>query len=385
MVNDPNEPFLDPEKNIWEDIEINSIQPQDPSGICCVIVALGPLFEIFGDSAVKSFSRFHPHTPLMYVTNDRLDGDPFFLEWPLLKKYKARYDGKLGRVGLLKYAIAHKIMADFNFAKIIILGADTITCSRLDEFLDTSNVDAVLTAGNPGSFISDHWSGVHGQPHVNADVVCFNSLTALATVISNSIKYLSWHEEGGLNETFCDPLTSFTSKIVDADHKSPVYNLRSKCTQYKETRDEVGNRLLCASSVSSELPPDAPSGITHVGPDGKGVIGTLPIKPADRPWKRFVEQFYVEDDKLFAGDGRQIMVWHFAEGIGANPYLPNMIEIAEYWIHEGFTQEIQDFFEEICGVDIFFHIDSLVPTPVEEGWTHKTGCPFPVRTVLEIE
>ena len=149
-------------------------------------------FEPMARSAAESFSKHHP------------DVDTFLLgpnELPIFQRSFIKYvSGASWGIGPVKYLIACELMNKLGYTKVICLGADTLTLSRLDEFMDndSSHVIASLDANTPlGCPFNAHspekqLPGPAGSNsieqehvtvtplvdnewlHLNADVVCFN-------------------------------------------------------------------------------------------------------------------------------------------------------------------------------------------------------------------
>ena len=100
-------------------------------------------FEPMARSAAESFSKHHP------------DVDTFLLgpnELPIFQRSFIKYvNGASWGIGPVKYLIACELMNKLGYTKVICLGADTLTLSRLDEFMDndSSHVIASLDANTP--------------------------------------------------------------------------------------------------------------------------------------------------------------------------------------------------------------------------------------------
>ena len=144
--------------------------------------------------------------------------------------------------GFRKFQQAFIFAKKHNFEKVIILGSDTITCSRLDEFLD-NDVEDVLATLDYRYRIPLNIKNSTNDNHVNADVVCFNNLDALEAVLSlNQISCISageniYHEQGALNYLLFSDIGRFSYKIVDSPYPETgiVYNTRSKGTMTGST------------------------------------------------------------------------------------------------------------------------------------------------------
>ena len=263
--------------------------------IGCLIMAVGAKYVKLGDCAKDSFIKFHPDIPLYYFSDPAFRGAP---------------------PGVLKYDVARAVMQEQSLKKLIILGADTITCSRLDEFMDNDE-DILCSLDYPYPFESPRFSTQPHQSHVNADVVCFNSLSALDKVIEVSQYHGTYYEQGGLNEVVWSDDYSFTSKIVDGPYEQSdvVYNARAK--------------------------------------------GNIVAGPGEKPWAKYTRQFYVKDDKLYTRDHKQIKVWHYCEGFGGVSE-ERMDELISSWARDWFNDETKKFFTEVCDCKEFFKQETFV-------------------------
>lgn len=387
----------------------------DERKVGCVIVALGDFYKSLGECAKNSFKKFHPEVPLFYIDDEALTKDGY------LQSYRP---GRLSEnKGITKFRIARDIMREEKLDKLIVLGADTITCSRLDEFMDRDDSHILgtcdylfpavgqrvvgetpwLPPSSPrralddtmpthpvvfGSFhsrtraaplssrkhrrakpyttppgpsftgLTQFLAGTHR--HLNADVVCFNSLHALNLVVETSPLHLSHFEQGALNEVFFDNSNGVTGALIEETHsdmardgrshpdvrtmgdhflfpqpnewnsQNVCYNVLSKSTLYLDREDEYGNRHLDVSIV-------------------------IPMS-SHKPWKPFVSIFSVDNGKLFTGDGRQIKVWHYCESFGSLVDTESA-ELINKWIFEWFNEDTKTFFKDYCGCGDFFEKD----------------------------
>lgn len=268
----------------------------------CFILSDKFKYKKLHECAINSFSHFHPeiHTfsyDYQYQLIDKLQKIP---------------------IGIARLYLAYSIFKYENLDKLIILGADTITCSRLNEFIDENNFDILTTLDYPYRLIvQNKIFSKDDEDHVNADVVCYNNINALKEVIEKSMEIRTeYYEQAALNFV-CNMQNKFTSKIVDGNYESSnvVYNARAK-----------GN--LCASANTS-------------------------------PWFKYTSKFKVIDGKLYTGTheniskSKQIKVWHYCDGLGTyhNESFENKINS---WINDGFNQETKDFFTNECDCGDFF-------------------------------
>jgi hypothetical protein len=236
---------------------------------------------------------------------------------------------------LMQFIYAYEIMKQHNYEKVIILGTDTIVCSRLDEFLDDSTTPVLATLNYPNQDGTEYWTTpiaqvqlpngqiVHDHLNINADVTCFNSADALQKVIELSIKhYTHFSIQGGLNElAFVDK--SYEVKIVDSPYplSKVVYNARSK-------------------------------GVFGTDMIRKGVLAKHGPQYDGQPSP--IKHWYVKDDKLFTYDNKQIKCFHFVEGIGGKD-LETFKELVNDFKTNWFNSETVTFFKEKCGCGEFFN------------------------------
>ena len=269
--------------------------------------------------AVESFKKHHPEIEVHYVHDGNFS-----------KYYEKGFDifPLVSNIGIVKYILAHDLMVEKNYDKIIVLGCDTITCARLDEFLD-DDTDVLATLNYPCQESTDYWETpvVETSPNnyehanINADVVCFNNVDALKKVIELSIDhYTHFSEQGGLNElAWVDK--SYDVKIVDFPYSTSnvVYNARSKGVF--GTNMIVKGKLAKHGHLDGQLAPTA--------------------------------KFYVKDKKLYTEDNKQIKVWHYVEGLGGRPD-NEFYELINDFKTNWFNKETIQFFKEECGCLSFF-------------------------------
>ena len=266
--------------------------------IACVILSIGKRYEKL---SLVSFNSFKIHNP---------DVNTYLINEKNLSDYScSKYLGKIG-IGILKYMLGYEIMKTKNYNKIIILGSDTITCSRLDEFIDDQDSDIIATLDYPYQFYTNRAMSPDSETHLNADVVCFNNLQAISDIIKVSIYHPIYYEQGGLNEVVWMQ-NKYKTKIADYPYSSSkvIYNVRAK--------------------------------------------GNIIANTGEKPWKEYVSQYKVRDNKLFSFDNKQIKVFHYCEGLGTlDEY--NFNEILNWWIFSCFNEETKTFFKNVCGVGDFF-------------------------------
>ena len=235
---------------------------------------------------------------------------------------------------LMQYIYAYEIMKQHKYEKVIILGSDTIVCSRLDEFLDDNDTPILATLNYPNQDATEYWvtpevqiqlpdgSIIRDQLNINADVTCFNNADALKAVIDLSIAhYTNFSIQGGMNEmAFVNK--SYDVKIVDSPYplSKVVYNARSK-------------------------------GVFGTDMIRKGVLAKYGPQYDGQPAP--IKYWRVQDNKLFTHDGKQIKCFHFVEGLGGRP-LEKFNELINDFKTNWFNQDTINFFKEECGCSEFF-------------------------------
>jgi hypothetical protein len=270
--------------------------------------------------AINSFTKFHPDVDLHYVDDNN------FLEY--CEKHFKSFD-MINHVGIVRFMLAYDLMLDYGYDKIMILGCDTIACSRFDEFFDNNQDDVLATLNYPCQESTDYvttpivevYPGVYDHGNINADVVCFNNKESLKKVIDLSVDHFTYFaEQGALNElAWVDK--SYSVKIVDFPYpiSNVVYNARSKGV--------FGTNMIKNGVLAK-----------HGALDGQ----PSPIK-----------YWYVKDKKLYTHDHKQIKCFHYVEGLGGRPN-EEFDEIINDFKHHWFNQETIKFFSEECGCSEFF-------------------------------
>ena len=270
--------------------------------------------------AVNSFRKFHPDVELHYVSDDN------FLEY--YNTYFKSYD-LTDNIGIVKYMLAYDLMLQKNYDKMIILGADTITCGRMDEFISFED-DVLATLNYPCQEATEHWitpvfeiaPGVIDHGNINADVVCFNNANALKKVIDLSIEhYTHYSEQGGLNElAWVDK--SYSVRIIDFPYPTSTvsYNARSKGV--------YGTNMIVKGLLAKH--------------------GMLDGQPAP------TRKFYVDDNKLYTEDNKQIKCFHYVEGLGGRND-DEFYELMNDFRYNWFNEETRQFFINECDCGDFFN------------------------------
>ena len=268
-----------------------------------VIFKHGSRYAKLAECAVRSFQKFHPTVQLHYVNEQNLAE---YIDPEVLNNIP---------VGIVKFMVAQQVALrarsnGHKQIKLIVLGADTITCSRLDEFLDEDRYDILATLDYPYQLVSGNIKSPDSETHLNADVVCFNNMAALMDVIRAASNHPVYFEQGGLNEVAWSKYSRYSVNIVDNyQTEKVVYNARAK--------------------------------------------GNIYAGPGQKPWRPYIQKFQVRDGKLFTWDNKQIKVWHYCEGFGVTSQ-EEFVNLINGWINNMFNEETKRFFTEVCDTGSFF-------------------------------
>jgi hypothetical protein len=271
----------------------------------CYIFSVGDRFKSLAKCAGSSFRKWHPRIDVKWEHFSKLSTEPV--------------------VGLAKFKYAYKSALEGNYDKVIILGADTITCSYLDEFFNNDE-DILCTLDYPYPLETQYVTTPPGDFHVNADVVCFNNIKALNSVIELAKKCPThFCEQGALNQllhhrtdildTILKEYTRFTYLIVDGPYDTTphIYNARSK-----------GNINFTIGDVDRDC------------------------------YAKYTTKMYVKDNKLFSFDDKQIKVWHYCDGLGSIMALEDFKARLNNWITNLFNNETKQFFTTQCACGEFY-------------------------------
>ena len=272
----------------------------------CVIFYTDSRYEKLAQVAYRSFKAHHDEKEVECIL---VNAANLPLEWiDFLSRTPA---------GIARYHIALNLAIGKKATKLIILGADTITCARLGEFLDNDE-DIIATLDYPYQFSQEGISSPDSETHINADVVCFNNLNALAEVINAAFSHNIYFEQGGLNQIAWAKDRKYSLLIADYPYEisTCVYNARAK--------------------------------------------GNLIAESGTKPWGEFTRKFHVKDGRLYTGlhknnqrVDKQIKVWHYCEGFGTLS-ATEVDKILNWWKTTGFNQETKNFFEQHCDAGDFF-------------------------------
>jgi|6_EtaG_2_1085325.scaffolds.fasta_scaffold00593_14 alpha-N-acetylglucosamine transferase len=267
--------------------------------IAALIYFWGPRYQGLGQCALDSFTKYHPDIDL--YTCENIDENDYNAV-----KYKSKV-----KPSAYRYLLAANIMTVHKYDKIIILGGDTITCSRLDEFLDDNEHDMLVTLDYPYQLVTPRVKSPDSETHLNIDVICFNKVAPLLDIVNLAGFHDIYNDQGALNEIIWSDKHNYSYKIVDGPYENSdvVYNARAK--------------------------------------------GNIVAGPGQKPWGKYTNKFYVKDKKLFTGDDKQIKVWHYCDGFGT---LNNseFEDLMNNWISDWFNEETKKFFKEQSDCGDFF-------------------------------
>jgi hypothetical protein len=251
-------------------------------------------------NSVNSFKKWHPDIEVIILNDELLKGYDMTTHF---------YSGGLSRFLFIRDLFKK------GYTKVISLGADTITCSRLDEFLDDNHTPMLCTLDFKNKlppemypteiqplFIPTH--GVFEWPTINSDVSCINN-PDIITKMEKLCHEKQLHEQGAMNFIYPNGI-----KIVDYPHEfsTVVYNNRAK--------GWLGTGCIVNGSL-------------HFGFDGAKIGEFNPMLV----WKPI-------GSKLFNHIGKHVKVFHFAcQNTNDDP--------TQTW----FNKETITFFETHCACD----------------------------------
>jgi hypothetical protein len=245
--------------------------------------------NFFTPNAINSFKKWNPDVDVHYINDKNLNE---YLQ-------KLQIEEFYENIGLMKIHFAKQLFKSLNYIKVISLGIDTFTCARVDEFINNDEDDLICTAGAFHPISTEHFTTpiesfvengkiYNDTPFINGDVICINNVKAAETLYDISIKYWSDHaEQGGMNYCYLNQKeVGLKVSIVDYPYYKTkvVYNIRSKGV--------VGGYCLIKGNVLA-------------GRKGKVISNTYPSL-----------LFYINDNKLYTQDNKQIKIFHYCEGLG---------------------------------------------------------------------
>jgi len=297
-----------------------------------------PAFEELAKNAYHSFIKWHPDLDCHLITPE------------IYSLYYAKYVP-----GYQKTIAAECIMSAHKYDKLIVLGADTITTARLDEFID-SDEDIVGSLDYPQE---PHPFGYSKDqhPYMNADVVCYGNLDVLvalnflAPIIGPPL-----FEQGAQNIIVngtppllpeIDPgIKAKVIKRLGQDYYDQRIEKIKGFLNGKAGLDWDGSNIKVPENISCRVIdyPYEPSKVVY---NVRSKVGLSNPKTDDECYERNIVKFKVEDDKLITEDGKHIKVFHIGEGLGnnkTNKGFENLIQKYLNW----FNDDTKKFFVESC-------------------------------------
>lgn len=273
-------------------------------------------YQEYVDCAVNSFKKWHPDIEVIFINDNNV------LEY--LNKFGVNLiNSPIGQ----KFHLGLEVMKYFKLDKLIILDVDTITCSRVDEMLDDNESDIMVSLnyniqeGNE-YFLSPYCdveyedgSVVKENLNINSGVIAFNNIKALERALHLCIEHPnSLGDQGAINELLWTE-GKFSYKILDGPYPASgvVYNVRSKGVYYTE----------------------------------------MIYQTAGNPFQSHIYNWYVKDNKLYTPDGKQIKVFHLAEGLHGRP-LEKFNELTSIYKTKLFNDDTKTFFNNECNCKQFF-------------------------------
>jgi len=284
--------------------------------------------KFFTPNAVNSFKKWHPDIDLHLVTNKNTQE---YLTDLNITEY---YDD----IALFRIQLIQGLMKVKKYTKVIVLGTDTLTCSRLDEFIEDDITDMICSSGPPYDFLkTQYWQhkkeyfqvGVGGPltqdvPFINADVTCYNGLKGVEKFYNTTKEYWTDHQDqGGMNYCYInqDEL-GMSVNIIDYPYfkSKSLYNVRSKGAACG------GNQMIEGNLWNGD----------YNAPQSSIISDTYPTST-----------YYTNNSKLYTSDHKQIKVFHYAEALGAKSkkeYNKIVNEIKTIW----FNKETIEFLINEC-------------------------------------
>lgn len=308
--------------------------------IACVVYYTDNRYDDLVTNVKNSFLKFHNE-----------EADFYQIDYTNQKEYNdnLKYYEFAPETFLMQYIYAYEIMRNKKYDKVIILGSDTIVCSRLDEFIDDDKTPVLASLNYYIHEYTDHWftptievllpDGSKHLEHlnINADVICFNNHEALKKVIDISINhYCHFSIQGGVNElAFVEK--SYEVKIVDSPYvlSDISYNVRSK---------GVPRTDMIENGKIKNCWPNNIHGFQY-----EWLVQRDLIDGYDSP----IKKWYVKNNKLYTHDNKQIKCFHFVEGLGGRP-LEKFNSLIDDFKLNWFNEETIKFFKEECNCNIFF-------------------------------
>lgn len=364
--------------------------------IGCLIYHYGERYRDIARCAVDSFKKYHPDIE-MYEVNDSN-----------IHKYESRRAFPKIGAGVRKYVLANEVYRREKLDKIIVLGADTITCARLDEFIDGKGYDMYGTldyydnpafplrspdgtihiincpvkytnAGEEQTIIDQQMvvsadgEAVSDIMYLNADVVCFASMELLdlipriyfnykdacfdtRTLIKQHRSYCIEASKDAVRKELVEQKIipqSFMQMAFDEPEKSKIEETLNKEISSFHYLGEQGV-INIINACSAEFGPlkYKINAIEFPYAESKFVYNVRAKETLGYSTKH-LHKYYVQDNKLYTGDGKHLKVWHYGAGLGTMDESAFNNTIEEY--NSCFSPSVKKFLNEECGCGDFFN------------------------------
>ena len=367
--------------------------------IGCLFYYWGPRYKKIGKLAVDSFKKFHPDVEIHIVDEKSREE---YSSSRLIERYG---------LGPHKFMLALEIMLKHKYDKLMLIGADTITCSRLDGFLN-SDEDVIVTLDYPYqvglAFIRD-FSGLGGtisnveMEIVYSPIILHNKETSQYRLYFGSVAKLpdllkKESDEGGILENYLPrDYFNFNADIVCFNNPAALKKLIDVTAKYHDTHqlihsekekvfylpddmksftgdyygEQGGLNIFCSLSLSPD-PVDkgynfsigvadayfSSNVVYNVRSKGNRNLFEKNddpdiIKKELKPWGPFLKKWSTDKDKLFDCNKRQIKVFHYCDGFGSMDD-EKFCQIMNKYVFDWFTDETKEFFKKHCNSGDFF-------------------------------
>lgn len=278
--------------------------------VCCVVPIFGRYKKnrpFYCENSIRSFKKWHPNIEIIIMDDKYIQECENFNE--MFKKFS-----------IIRFSFIKKLFQN-GYNKVIVIGADTITCGVFDEFINDNDTPLLCTLDykmlwnidfDMKPFIMPN-HGVFEWPHINGEVLCVNKESIIDRLITIC------KERNCIDQIAMNFIYTYESgiKIVDFPYEFSLvtYNNRAK--------GGIG-----ADCINKD-------GKMHFGFDGPKIGEFSPIKV----WKPI-------NDKLYNQDGKHVKLFHFCTHGDGN---------AKEW----FNDETINFFKTYCDCDwdIPYHND----------------------------
>ena len=123
--------------------------------VACVILSIGDEYRQMGECARRSFEKFHPDVDMHLIDETNINSFEVSKHIPLEVR---------NHFAIFRFAIAAEIMGKNKYDKVIVLGADTITCDRIERFMNDDKSDLIATLCYPYQLqlpygVKEPWDG----------------------------------------------------------------------------------------------------------------------------------------------------------------------------------------------------------------------------------